>query len=53
VAENPESNSFLIYDDSSIKQKIKNWTEKIPWIKPHYAIKSNPIQVLVKDIFDS
>ena len=47
------SASFLTYDDSSVKTKIANWTQKLPWIKPHYAVKSNPTQQLLLDVLNS
>lgn len=53
IAEDPNSASFLTYDRSSVQNKILNWTQKLPWIQPHYAVKSNPIQQLIKDVHSS
>lgn len=33
--------------------KIFNWSQKLPWIQPHYAVKSNPIEHLIKDVHAS
>ena len=31
-----------MYDNTSVKSKIENWSKNLPWIKPHYAVKANP-----------
>lgn len=53
IAEDPQSASFLTYDKSSVQAKIANWTQNLPWIQPHYAVKSNPIEHLIKDVQNS
>jgi len=39
-----------IYDKKAIINQINKWQNTIPWIKPFYAVKSNPLQYLLKDI---
>lgn len=39
-----------IYDKTSVYRQLSNWHECIPWIKPYYAIKSNPSSYLLEDI---
>jgi diaminopimelate decarboxylase len=34
-------------------RKINTWKEKLPWIRPFYAIKSNPVEPLVKDVLEN
>lgn len=34
------------------KRKYKAWTQALPWIKPHYAIKANPAQPLLQDLIE-
>ena len=36
------STSFLLYNPTEAIRKLANWKKTLPWIKPHYAIKSNP-----------
>ena len=33
-----------------MNRKINDWKKKLPWIKPFYALKSNPLEPLVKDL---
>lgn len=44
------SSSILIYNPVEAKNKINAWKKALPWIKPHYAIKSCPSMDLVKDL---
>jgi len=44
------SDSFLTYDTKSVQERIYDWKTKLPWIKPHYAVKSNPIGQLLEDV---
>lgn len=39
-----------IYDKKAVYNQITNWNKAIPWIKPYYAIKSNPSENLLNDI---
>lgn len=47
VKEDPYANSFMVYNPEGVAQQLRNWRERLPWIKPHYAIKSNPIELLL------
>lgn len=53
IESDPLSSSFLIYNSNYTLNKIKKWRQKLPWIKPFYAIKSNPIQPLLTDVVSS
>lgn len=44
------SSSILIYNPVEAKNKINAWKKSLPWIKPHYAIKSSPSMDLIKDL---
>ena len=44
------SSSILIYNPVEAKNKINAWKKALPWIKPHYAIKSSPSMDLIKDL---
>jgi len=46
----PNSASFLLYNSHEAQRKLKNWKATLPWIHPHYAIKSNPIKPLLQDL---
>lgn len=40
----------MLYNSNDTINKLKNWKEKLPWIIPYYAIKSNPIKPLLQDL---
>lgn len=44
------TNARWIYDKSNVYKQIDNWEQNIPWIKPFYAVKSNPSHHLIEDI---
>jgi diaminopimelate decarboxylase len=48
----PCSASFLLYNSHEAQRKLKNWKAALPWIHPHYAIKSNPIKPLLEDLYN-
>jgi ornithine decarboxylase len=39
-----------IYDNKTVYNQITNWQNQIPWIKPYYAMKSNPSSQIINDI---
>jgi ornithine decarboxylase len=39
-----------IYDKNALLQQADKWNEQIPWIKPYYAVKSNPLPCIVRDL---
>ena len=41
-----------IYDKSALLKQAKNWSTCIPWIKPYYAIKSNPVSYILEDLVE-
>lgn len=43
------STSFLVYNPTEAIRKVKTWQKTLPWIKPHYAIKSNPYGEIIKE----
>lgn len=45
---NDYSNSFFIIDLNEVIINYNLWTKKLPYIKPHYAIKSNPDLNIIK-----
>jgi ornithine decarboxylase len=42
-----------VYDPAEAAQKMSNWKTHLPWIRPHYAIKSCPSMELIKDLAQS
>ena len=39
-----------IYDKPALLQQAKQWSTQIPWIKPYYAVKSNPLPYMLNDL---
>lgn len=50
VAKDSLSSSFLVYNPAEALRRITNWKNSLPWIQPHYAIKSCPSMDLIKDL---
>jgi len=44
------SSSILVYNPVEALKKIGAWKKALPWIHPHYAIKSSPSADLIKDL---
>jgi len=44
------TNNRWIYDKPALLQQANKWYNQIPWIKPYYAIKSNPIPYMLEDL---
>lgn len=34
-------------------RKLRLWNESLPWIQPHYAVKSNPYNKLLTDFVNN
>lgn len=49
IAKDTLSSSLLIYNPAEAERKITAWRNALPWIEPHYAIKSCPSMDLIKD----
>ena len=39
-----------IYDKPALIKQADNWSAQIPWIKPYYAVKSNPLPYILNDL---
>ena len=52
IHENKLQTSTYVYNSYELKRKYRNWVDTFPWIKPHYAIKSNPCLPLLKDLIE-
>jgi len=39
-----------VYNKNDLTSKVDAWKEKLSWITPHYAVKSNPISPLLQDL---
>jgi len=50
VGRQPMSTSFLVYNSTEALRKLSQWQSRLPWIRPFYAIKSNPLNCLVKEL---
>lgn len=42
IKEDPLADSFQVYDKQTHVKRINQFSEKLPWIKPHFAVKCNP-----------
>lgn len=40
----------MVYNPVEALKKIGAWKKALPWIHPHYAIKSSPSADLIKDL---
>lgn len=43
----------MVFNELEVERKIQNWYDKLPWIKPFYAMKANPMPALCKRIIES
>ena len=50
MEEDPLQVSCLMYDSKEVQRKYDNWNKTFPWIKAHYAIKSNPTRPILEDL---
>jgi diaminopimelate decarboxylase len=50
VANNQLQTSCLLYNSTEAMRKFDDWGKSLPWIKAHYAIKSNPALPLLNDL---
>ena len=50
ISNNKLQTSCLLYNPSESTRKFDNWAKALPWIKAHYAIKSNPALPLLNDL---
>jgi diaminopimelate decarboxylase len=50
IERQPMSSSFLVYNSTEANRKLTTWQATLPWIRPFYAIKSNPLNCLVKEL---
>jgi ornithine decarboxylase len=39
-----------VYDKKALLNQVDKWKSQIPWIKPYYAVKSNPLPYILKDL---
>jgi diaminopimelate decarboxylase len=44
------SSSFLIFNAAEANRKLEKWKRLLPWIKPFYAMKSNPASYIIKTV---
>lgn len=42
--------STMLYNSQEVVRKVQNWRNSLPWIKMHYAIKSNPSLPILNDL---
>lgn len=40
----------MLYNSTELSRKVRNWKKALPWIAPHYAIKSNPSMPILNDL---
>lgn len=41
-----------IYDKPALLNQASKWCTEIPWIKPYYAVKSNPLPYILSDLIN-
>ena len=49
IANDNLSSSCLVYNPNEAQRKVAQWKKALPWIHPHYAVKSNPCEMLLSD----
>jgi ornithine decarboxylase len=45
-----KSNKRWIYDEPNVQRQMFEWERQLSWIKPYYALKSNPSLELIKTL---
>lgn len=50
ISSNNLQTSCLLYNSTEAMRKFDNWNQTLPWIKAHYAIKSNPALPMLNDL---
>jgi ornithine decarboxylase len=50
IALNSKTQTRWIYDKPALLHQVKRWATQIPWIKPYYAVKSNPLPYVINDL---
>lgn len=50
IASTKPQTSCFVYNSTEAMRKYQNWNTNLPWIKVHYAIKSNPALPLLRDL---
>jgi len=39
-----------VYDPVRLSEVVNEWNTKLPWMKPRYAVKCNPLKCLLSDL---
>jgi ornithine decarboxylase len=47
---NSKTQTRWIYDKPALLHQVNTWATQIPWIKPYYAVKSNPLPYIINDL---
>lgn len=50
IQQSKPQTSCYVYNSTEAMRKFTNWNMTFPWIKAHYAVKSNPTLPLLKDL---
>ena len=50
IALNNKIQTRWIYDKPALLHQANTWATQIPWIKPYYAVKSNPLPYVINDL---
>jgi hypothetical protein len=37
------ADSFMLFDGRAVQAKVDAWRQALPWVRPYYAVKSNPM----------
>lgn len=43
----------MVFNEEELARKIKHWKKELPWVKPFYAVKANPMAALRKQMIQS
>jgi ornithine decarboxylase len=49
INKNQQADSFFLYDSEAVKRQLTGWKARLPWIRPFYAMKSNPLPSIIRD----
>ncbi len=47
------TNTRWIYDRHALLSQVETWARTVPWIRPYYAVKSNPLPYVLHDLINN
>lgn len=53
INKNPYCDSFFLVSQEAVATKAREWQAKLPWIRPFYAMKSNPMPEIIREVVNN